>query len=371
MKGLLVWAHSYCRSVLGFYRGLGKAWNVPLKVCIWKENAALRTNVGFTEDEFSDMDISFIGNDYSKARDILCKYSNWNQLFCAYQSVKIYQDLIIEAKSMGCQIAIASEAPCNMTPGLKGFFKRIYLTFVLPYKIKRQISCAEFIINFSGDDVKSLMRLGWNKDCIIPCGYYSPAIIGSKCVKRTRKSWENFRILLTGIHQWHRSPFVLLKALKILNEKGVKFECEITQKGPLFDRMKSYVDKHKMENVHLLGFLPMEELISRYENCSLYIGAGNYEPWGMRLNDALMCGAPMVVNKGMGGYKMVKDYNCGLVFERNNYRELARKIEMLIKNEELYLEKAEAAYIAAEKINPYIKAAEIVNVITKKFPNWS
>lgn len=371
MKGLLVWAHSYCRSVLGFYRGLGEAWNVPLKVCIWKENAALRTNVGFTENEFSDMDISFIGNDYCKAKKVLCKHASWHQLFCAYQSVKIYQDLIIEAKGMGCCIAVASEAPCNMTPGIKGLIKEIYLSFVLPNKIKKQISCADFIINFSGDNLLPLMRLGWNKARIIPCGYYSPAIIGSKRVKRTRETWEDFRILLTGIHQWHRSPFVLLKALNILNKKGLKFECDITQKGPLFTKMKSYVDKHKMGNVHLLGFLPMEDLISKYENCSVYIGAGNNEPWGMRLNDALMCGAPMIVNKGMGGYKMVKDYNCGLVFERNNYRELAREIEMLMRNEHLYLEKAEAAYIAAEKITPSVKAAEIVSVIKNRFPNWN
>ena len=126
-----------------------------------------------------------------------------------------------------------------------------------------------------------------------------------------------------------------------------------------------------MSNVHLLGFLPMEELISKYETCSVYIGAGNYEPWGMRLNDALMCGAPMIVNKGMGGYKMVKDYNCGLVFERNNYRELAKELELLMTDEILYLEKAEAAYNAADKIAPTIKAYEIVNVIKKKFPLWN
>lgn len=371
MKGIIFWAHSYCRSVLGFYKGLGEAWNVPIKVFIWKKNAKLRTKIGFKEDEFSDLDITFIGNDYELALNILHTHKEWHQIFCAYQTVKIYQYLIIEAKALDCKIGIASEAPCNMQNGIKRFFKHLYIKGILPIKTKRIRACADFIINFSGDDDRPLLDIGWKKEQIVPCGYYSPAIVGSKCIKREESHWKNFRILLTGIHQWHRSPMLLLKAIKKLNEKGLSFECDITQKGPLYNRMQAFVNKHRMKNVHLLGFLPMEEIIKKYEECSVYIGAGNNEPWGIRLNDALMCGSPLIVNKGMGGYKLVDDYNCGFTFNVNDYEKLADILETIITDKELYLDIADKAFNASKRIDPIVKSAEIASIIKKKFPSWN
>lgn len=370
MKGLVIWAHSYCRSVLAFYRGLGKAWNVPLKIYIWKKNATLRTKIGFTEDEFSDLNITFVGNDYKLAKNALYEHKECHHIFCAYQTVKIYQDLILEAKKINCKIGVASEAPCNMHHGIKRILKHIYIQNILPHKIKNIAECADFIINFSGDETKLLEKIGWKKNKIVKSGYYSPAIIGSKCIQRNEEHWKNFKILLTGIHQWHRSPMLLLKAINILNKKGIIIECDITQKGPLYNKMQTYIEKHKLKNVHLLGFLPMEELIKKYEECSIYVGAGNNEPWGIRLNDALMCGAPLIINKGMGGHKLINDYNCGFTFNTNDYKKLADILESIITNKELYLDIANEAYKASKKIDPKYKAIEIASTIKEKYPNW-
>lgn len=370
MVGLVIWAHSYCRSTLGFFKELGKSFNVPLKVCIWKINAKLRTNVGFTEDEFHDMDITFIGDDYNLARTILLEYKSANHLFGAYQAVELYQRLILEAKNIGCKIAIASEAPCNMNVGLGRFQKDIYIKYILPIKVKKQIQAADFVINFSGDDEQSLVKIGWPKEKIIPCGYFSPRILNTQLIKRDENNWNNFNILLTGIHQWHRSPMLLLQALKILKNKGLSPICNITQEGPLLDRMKKFASDNNLNNVHFLGFVSMEELRHLYETCSLYIGTGNYEPWGMRLNDALQCGAPLVVNKGMGGVKLVNDYGCGYSFEKNNYRSLALVLAKLITNKNEYLKVADAAFNTCEYITPESKAKEIAKIIQTNFKGW-
>lgn len=370
MVGLVIWAHSYCRSTLGFFKELGKSLNVPLKICIWKKNAKLRTNVGFTEDEFNDLDITFIGDDYNLAYAILLEHKFDNHIFGAYQAVELYQRLILAAKNIGCKIAIASEAPCNMNVGLRRFQKDIYIKYILPIKVKRQIQAADFIINFSGDDEQSLVKIGWPKEKIIPCGYYSPRILNTKLIKRDEYNWNNFNILLTGIHQWHRSPMLLLQALKILKYQGLSPICNITQEGPLLDRMKKFVSYNNLNNVHFLGFVSMKVLCHLYETCSLYIGTGNYEPWGMRLNDALQCGAPLVVNKGMGGVKLVNDYGCGSSFEKNDYRSLASILTKLITNRDEYLKVADAAFNACEYITPESKAKEIAGIIQANFKGW-
>lgn len=370
MVGLVIWAHSYCRSTLGFFKELGKSFNVPLKVCIWKINAKLRTNVGFTEDEFNDMDITFIGDDYNLARTILLEHKSANHLFGAYQAVELYQRLILEAKNIGCKIAIASEAPCNMNIGLRRFQKDIYIKYILPIKVKKQIQAADFIINFSGDDEQSLVKIGWPKEKIIPCGYYSPRILNTHLIKRDENNWNSFNILLTGIHQWHRSPMLLLQALKVLKDYGLSPICNITQDGPLLSQMKKFVLDNNLNNVHFLGFVSMKILCHLYETCSLYIGTGNYEPWGMRLNDALQCGAPLIVNEGMGGAKLVNDYGCGITFKKNDYRSLASVLTKLITNKNEYLKVADAAFYACKYITPESKAKEIAKIIQTKFKGW-
>ena len=370
MTGLIIWAHSYCRSTLAFFRGLGTSFKVPLKLFIWKVNAKLRTNVGFTEDEFSDMDITFIGDNIDLGLKLLREHRDYHHIFGAYQAVPIYQHLILEAKNLGCKVAIASEAPCNMTPGVRRIPKDLYIKTILPFKVKNQIEVADYIINFSGDDSLALEKIGWSPEKIIPCGYYSPRIEGTKLIKRGETYWNDFSILLTGLHQWHRSPMLLLKALAELKKQGLTPVCNITQEGPLLSEMKSFASAKNLTNVNFLGFVPMEKLKNLYETCSVYVGTGNYEPWGMRLNDVLQCGAPLVVNEGMGGVKMVRDYGCGLSFEHDNYNSLADALKKLITDKELYLKVSDAAYTAALEIIPEKKSQKIVDLIKQRYQGW-
>lgn len=369
MKGLVIWAHSYCRSTLGFYRGLGIAFGVPIKLIMFIKTCNNRKSIGFTDDEFSDLDICYF-KDIESSKLIINQYKDWNHLFGVYQQDNGCRDLLHYAKMEGCKTAVISEAPCNMDTFPRRILKHFYIRFFLPRKVKQATIDADFLINLSGGENWRMERVGWNPSKIIACGYYSPAIVGSHLVKRTEKNWVHFTILLSGAHQWHRSPIVLLRALHELDKRGRKYECNITQKGPLLEKMKKYISEHNMYNVHLLGFLSMQELIANYENCSVYVGAGNNEPWGMRLNDALLCGAPLVVNRGMGGFKLVEDYGCGLTFARNNHMELANALERLITDKQLYIKFANAAFEAAGKIEPTTKAKETANLIRKRFPEW-
>ncbi|MBQ0049891.1 MAG: glycosyltransferase [Bacteroidales bacterium] len=361
MSELVIWANSYCRSTLAFYLGLGEALGVSLKIVVLKPISPGRKKLGFSEAEFEDAVI----HQYDGLADgisILQENKNAYHIFCAYQSTTSIK-LIEKAIELGIRFGIGSEAPCNMYPYPKRFFKAAYLHLILPLKVRKIIDHADFILNYSGNECKPLESIGWPKYKIIACGYWSPAINGCRIIKRDRSSWEHFTILLSGIHQWHRSPMVLLKALHELDKRGVKYECNITQEGPLLNKMRNYVHAKNMKHVHFLGFLPLEELIHEYENCSIYVGAGNYEPWGMRLNDVLQCGSPLAINRGMGGCKLVDDYNCGFTFSRNNHIELANKLEYFIKDQKEYSSISEAAFSAAPQIAPNLKAKEIATIL--------
>lgn len=344
------------------------AFQCPLKIVVLKGLSDARRKTGFGDDEFSDMDLSFFQG-LESAKELLNEYKGYNHIFGSYQS-EISIKLIEHAINNGIKFGICSESPCNMTVGVVRYIKEIYLHTVLPLRVRKVVRHADFIVNFSGDDDKLLLTNGWTPNKIIPCGYYSPRIEGTKNVLRTESNWSDFSILLSGIHQWHRSPMLLLEALVILKSKGFSPDCYITQEGPLFASMKEYAIIHELYNVHFLGFVSMEKLKELYETCSVYVGAGNYEPWGMRLNDVLQCGAPLIVNKGMGGVKLVDDYHCGLAFKRNSPKELAAAIKKMMTDKDFYLSVAHNAFDAVSLIAPEVKANIIVKEIARRCQTW-
>lgn len=373
MKGLVIWAHDNCRSTLGFYIELVKTFDVPAIInIVHKIGVSQREKVGFKSNELLDDKIKYIEDDVQKALKDLQKHSDWNHLFASYQKNDIFRVLIDYAIKKKIRYAIMSEAPCNMeaTP-MKRFLKSIYINKVLRYKLKDIYKHADFIVNYSGYYERALNNIGWNKSQIISCGYYPPPIPESHLVKRDQDNWKDFTILLSGIHQWHRSPMVLLKALLLLSKRGLKPKCYITQEGPLLNKMKNFAYHNHLDNIAFLGFVSMEKLIELYETCSVYVGAGAHEPWGMRLNDVLQCGAPLIVSRGMGGVKMVDEYQCGLAFSMNDFKGLASSLEFMIKDEHLYIHLANNAYNAAKSVSPYRKAIEIVSEIQRRYPeNW-
>lgn len=369
MKGLIIWANSYCRSTMAFYQELGNVFHVPLYIYVWKSGNTIRQKTGFTETEFGHKGIFFLNDDEAFAQRTLMTYKSYHHIFAVYQKSALHQKLINMAVKQNITFAVASESPCNMTPWPKRLLKYIYMYLLLPYKVGTVVKNADFILNFSGYYEKELHLLGWKNRQIISCGYYPPPVPGSRATLRTDKNWKDFTILLSGIHQWHRSPMLLLKALHILNNKGIRYKCIITQDGPLLNVMKKYARRHSL-NIDFAGFVSLDKLISLYETCSVFVGAGNNEPWGMRLNDALQCGAPLLVNRGMGGAKLVDDYGCGMTFERNSHQQLARCLETMITDRQKYLELAGNAYHAAGDITPAAKAKEMHDIIQSMYPDW-
>ena len=287
---------------------------------------------------------------------------NYAHLFCAYQSEPIYRKLIQEAKRRNERIFIAGEAPCNMSSGWRWLLKEIYLRFVLRWKVRSVVNAAEKFICFSGDAFKLSALAGWSEKKVAPFGYFPPPIETSKCVKRT--SNEPFVILTTGILSKYRGADILVKALKLLKDRGVNYRAIITQEGELLPSLKKLAAKHNLP-IEFPGFLPMDELIHLYESCSVYVGSGKSEPWGMRLNDALNCGAPLVISRGMGGVKLVDDYKCGLCYSNNNAQDLADQLQRMAEDRDLFISVANRAYQVQEKISPEFKAQELLDVIRR------
>lgn len=371
MKGLVIWAYSDCRSVMATYRALMAAANCPTLLVLLHGDADhcgldLRIQTGFREDEFSDVPREYIELNFEKGRQIIATHPGWNHLFSDYQRQDVVRQLIAEAKSRGEHVGIINEAPCNMASGRRWWLKEVFFRTVLPRKIRSAVRAADFFANCSGDDVKAQKVAGWTTEKIVPFGYFPPPIEGARCVLRTTN--KPFHILATGILSRYRGADCLVEALRILKSWGVPYRATITQDGELLPILKAKAERCGLP-IDFAGFVQLADLIKLYETCTVYVGAGRDEPWGMRLNDALNCGAPLIVSSGMGGRKLVDDYGCGLVFERRRPADLARQLKALATDEELYSACARRAVDAARKIAPASQAAWLLSSI-RKYEGW-
>lgn len=372
MKGLLVWAQSDCRSLMALYRELGKALGVPVEVAVWfyrkdKSYVDNRTALGFCNNEFADMTVHPVGEDYAKGVALLNAHEGWTHLFCCYQWSAVFRQVQLEAARRGERTAVGSESPCNMFAGWRKWAKEIYFRTKLPRMVKDVIAVSDFFVNYSGADDRLSRLIGWPKEKIIPFGYFPPPLPGTKCVKR--KANRPFEILVTGEMTWHRGSDVVINALSLLKQMGVSYHATFTQKGPLLAQLRELAARERLP-VDFVGLLPMADLHRAYETCSVYVGAGRREPWGMRLNDALNCGAPLVVSDGMGGIKMVDDSGCGLSFENENAKDLADKLALLATQESVYAACAEKAFKAAEIYSPEVQSRELVRRIKEGHAEW-
>lgn len=373
IRGLIVWASSNCRSMTGLYHELKEALGVDVVVALWRYKkcageVTAREALGFDSNEFSDLKMVPVGEDWSRGIALLDAHKGYRHLFAAYQSVPIYRKLLMEAVRRGERVGVISESPCNSSRGVRRFIKEyIYLPLFVRRAVKDVTKAAEFILNMSGDCANGLRALGWSGHKILPFGYYPPPLRGSSIY--ARQSNQSFHILVTGIMEWRRAPDTILRALDLLKQWGVPYKASITQDGPMCEKLKRFAARRELPIV-FTGFLEMADLIRLYQNCSVYVAAGRCEPWGIRLNDALNCGAPLIVSRGMGGVKLIDDYQCGLSFEANDYVDLAYKLRLMAENNDVYMRCSKAAQSATLQISPRIQVQKMVSLIRASAPGW-
>lgn len=365
MKGLIIWAQSSCRSTMGLYGEIAKQIGVPVVIALWfyhTKSGQLdnRSGIGLDPDEFAHIPTIPIGEDLAKGLKLLDDYAGYDNYFAVYQNSQVWRHLIVEAKKRGARVFVGSESPCNMSRGIRYLLKEFYLRYALKCRICDVVSVAEKFINYSGGDDKYALLAGWPKQNIVPFGYFPPPLEGSHFM--ARKSNTPFLILATGELSRYRGSDIFVDALVILKKRGLDYKAIITQDGELMDELKAKVNKYNL-SVELKGFIPMQELISLYEKCTVYVAAGRHEPWGMRLNDALNCGAPLVVSRGMGGVKMVDDYGCGLSFKSKDAIDLADKLYLLATDFCVYKNIAENVRRAVENCSPCTMAKKLIDVL--------
>ena len=336
MKGIVIWAHSKCRSTFALYRAIRDAADVPVRLVSREGIRNYRVDQGQCEDDFADMDCSLIGEDWGAAEKVLEETAGWLHLVAAYQVSPTFRKVILEAKRRGDVVGVISEAPWNAQHGFGRLLWPLYLKTMLRHRVREVVFAADFLVNYSGDKDETALTLGWDRGKIIPFGYF-PSSLSAREGASVTDGRKGFKLLATAAKgRLGRGEDIVRAAVKSLGE-GVELV--------------------------LPAFVGVDEVVRLYEQCDVFIAAGRDEPWGIRVNDALNFGKPVLVSDGMGAKKLVEETGAGLVFKSGSAADLAVRIRELVRNYEHFAVRAREA---AGKISPTAKARELLAEIERR-----
>jgi len=164
------------------------------------------------------------------------------------------------------------------------------------------------------------------------------------------KGWVN--ILFLGRIEERKGLIYLLKAYKILQKGGQKkLRLIIVGEGPLKNNLENWVKINKLKNVFFEGKVPEEKVASYYKSCDIYCSPAIFgESFGLVLLEAMACGTPVAAFANTGYKQFLKGKKGGRFLAKNrNYRDLAEKLEILIKDKKLREEMGEWGIAEAKK----------------------
>ena len=141
----------------------------------------------------------------------------------------------------------------------------------------------------------------------------------------------------------------LLESLKIINDKGIDFQCTLIGEGMDFEMMKQKAESLQLINkVSFTGLLEGQALADELASGDFLVLSSNYENMPVVILEALASGLP-VVSTNVGGIKEMIDDTKGILVEPRNQETLAEAIIKMIETYKNY----DANYLRNSVIEKY------------------
>lgn len=183
----------------------------------------------------------------------------------------------------------------------------------------------------------------------------------SKHIQSSGQDKNIYKILSVGRFHPDKNYEILLKALKLINDKNVKLI--LIGEGNCLAEYKKYINRNGL-NVEIVK--PQKNLFKYFESADICVMPSKCDPFPNFMLQAGLFKKPFIGSNVDGIPELIKDGKNGLLFESGDYKELAAKINYLKENK---LKAASlASYLHDEIINHYTQI-QIVPEIEKLYYN--
>jgi len=131
----------------------------------------------------------------------------------------------------------------------------------------------------------------------------------------------------------YKDYFSILKALKVLKEKGLQFQYIILGDGPLRNEIKDTIRQYDLsENIILLG--NVQNVHDFLKVADIFIHSSKGEGCSNAILEAMAAGLPILATDTGGTSEIVSEKN-GFLFKYRNLLELIRLIKICLSDRDL------------------------------------
>ena len=253
--------------------------------------------------------------------------------------------------------------------GWKAWFKVRLKKLLLPFIFR----LADVVIVPSSGARRFVRRLGISEDRVV----LTPFVVNNEWWEQqsqqvdpvsVRASWgipSNATVVLFcgKLQPWKR-PYDLLQAFAQANvpETYLVFAGE----GPLRTFLEKEAQRLEIaDQVRFLGFVNQSQLPGVYRASDLLVLPSEHEPFGLVVNEAMLCGCPVVVSDQVGArYDLVEEGKTGFVYPCGDVKALSTILREILPNKKRLQKMGEAArkrmenWSPREHVEAFVRAVE-------------
>ena len=154
---------------------------------------------------------------------------------------------------------------------------------------------------------------------------------------------DKINILFVGRIEKRKGLIYLLRAYKILQKKLDNIRLIIIGEGELEERAKTWVKNNSLKEVHFEGKKEGKELASYFSTGNIFCAPSIFgESFGIIILEAMASGLPVVAFANQGYKDFLRGKKAGnFLVPPKDYRNLAKKLQILIERPELRKEMGE------------------------------
>ena len=149
---------------------------------------------------------------------------------------------------------------------------------------------------------------------------------------------------------------------------GLPAELEIIGGGPLRADIEEEIERQKIKNVKLLGYLSGDSLFDRIRSSlAAIIPSECYENNPISILEAFALGKPVIGSRIGGIPEVIKEEKTGLLFESGNDRDLKNKIKQLLsKMDKVAQMSTNAIELVKRKYSPGSHYNRLIEIYSKE-----
>src|SRR5690606_29701346 len=152
------------------------------------------------------------------------------------------------------------------------------------------------------------------------------------------------QVISVGRLVYEKGYDLLIRSWKIVTEKHPDWQLVIYYgSGELKDQLDALIGQLGLKN-SLSIKPPVQNIVDKYLDSSIYVMSSRKEPFGMVLIEAMACGLPVVAYDCPDGpAEIITPGEDGFLVENEDVEKMAEKIILLIEDEKLRKELGENA----------------------------